>query len=145
DEFEVEAKGTTETRRPDLVLFVNGIPFAVIECKRSTLPPGKVPIDEAISQMLRNQGPTEIPGLFHYAQLVMALAVNEARYGATGTPRKFWQAWREPADVDVTIAALLNAPLSAEEIERRTFSPATHRFDGSAAGAVAARGWWAAQ
>jgi len=42
DEFEVEASGTAETRRPDLVLFVNGIPFAVIECKRSTLPPRQV-------------------------------------------------------------------------------------------------------
>src|SRR5207253_10106490 len=38
DEFAVESAGATETRRPDLVLFVNGIPFTVIECKR----PGNV-------------------------------------------------------------------------------------------------------
>lgn len=145
DEFEVEASGTAETRRPDLVLFVNGIPFAVIECKRSTLPPGKVPIDEAISQMLRNQGPSEIPRLFHYAQLVLAVAVNEARYGAIGTPRKFWQAWREPdKDVDARLTALTNKPLTNED-SRRTFSPATYRFGGTAAGAASARGWWEEQ
>jgi len=145
DEFEVEAGGTTETRRPDLVLFVNGIPFAPIECKRSTLPPGKVPIDEAISQMLRNQGPSEIPRLFHYAQLVLALAVNDARYGATGTPRKFWQAWREPGnEIDTRLSALMSRPLTAAEIER-TFSPSTFRFGGSAAGAADAREWWKGQ
>ena len=145
DEFEVEAEGTTDTRRPDLVLFVNGIPFAVIECKRSTLPPGKVPIDEAISQMLRNQGPTEIPRLFHYTQVVLALAVNEARYGATGTPRKFWQAWREAGKgFDAQLAALISRPLTAAEVER-TFSPSMYRFGGSAAAAAGARDWWKEQ
>jgi type I restriction enzyme, R subunit len=145
DEFEVEAGGTADTRRPDLVLFVNGIPFGVIECKRSTLPPGKVPIDEAISQMLRNQGPTEIPRLFQYAQLVLALTVNAARYGATGTARKFWQAWRESArEVDARLAALMAKPLTTAEIER-TFSPAPCRFGGSAAAAADARDWWEEQ
>jgi type I restriction enzyme R subunit len=145
DEFEVEAGGTTDTRRPDLALFVNGIPFAVIECKRSTLPPGKVPIDEAISQMLRNQGASEIPRLFHYAQLVLAVAVNEARYGATGTPRKFWQAWREPGkDVETRLAVLMGTPLTTEEAGR-TFSPGEYRFGGSAAAAATARAWWDGQ
>lgn len=139
DEFEVEASGTTETRRPDIVLFVNGIPFVVIECKRSTLPPGKVPIDEAISQMLRNQGPTEIPRPFHYAQLLLTLAVNEARYGATGTPLKFWQAWREPEGADAAIAALMAKALTPDEAAR-TFSPSPHRFRGT--DALAARQWW---
>ena len=37
DEFSVEVKGSKQTRRPDIVLFVNGIPLAVIECKRSDL------------------------------------------------------------------------------------------------------------
>jgi type I restriction enzyme R subunit len=145
DEFEVEAGGTTETRRPDLVLFVNGIPFAVIECKRSTLPPGKVPIDEAISQMLRNQGPSEIPRLFHYAQIVMALAVNEARYGATGTPRRFWQSWRETGgEIDARITALMSKPLTAVEL-KQTFTPSTFRFGGSAAAPTEVRDWWNGQ
>jgi type I restriction enzyme R subunit len=144
DEFEVEVGGTTETRRPDIVLFVNGIPFAVIECKRSTLPPGKIPIDEAISQMLRNQGPAEIPRLFNYAQLLVALAVNDARYAATGTSAKFWQAWREQADETAAISALLAEALTPEE-EAVTFSPSVNRFGGTAAGAKAASEWWREQ
>lgn len=144
DELEVEAGGTTETRRPDIVLFVNGIPFAVIECKRSTLPPGKVPIDEAISQMLRNQGPSEIPRLFHYAQLLLALAVNDARYAATGTSAKFWQAWRERSDDSVAIEGLLAEPLTQEQAAS-TFAPAEYRFGGAAVGAETARMWWQEQ
>jgi type I restriction enzyme R subunit len=144
DEFEVEAGGTSDMRRPDLVLFVNGIPFAVIECKRSTLPPGKVPIDEAISQMLRNQAPTEIPKLFHFAQLLLAVAVTEGRYGATGTPRKFWQTWREPREAEARIAKLIATPLSGEE-SQRTFSPSLYRFGGSAATAAEAHREWEAR
>lgn len=106
EEFAVEAAGITETRRPDLVGFVNGIPFLVIECKPATLPGGKNPVEEAISQHLRNQGAAEIPRLYHYAQLLLSLAVNEARYGATGTPLRFWSTWREPA-LDQLVMPLL--------------------------------------
>src|SRR5690625_4165914 len=106
EEFDVEASGSTRVRRPDIVCFVNGIPFVVIECKPSSLPGGKVPVEEAISQHLRNQGTNEIPRLFHYAQLVIALAVNEARYAATGTPLKFWQGWRERELPEETLARL---------------------------------------
>jgi type I restriction enzyme R subunit len=97
EEFEVEAAGTTETRRPDLVGFINGIPFLVAECKPASLPGGKNPVEEAISQHLRNEGNDEIPRLYHYAQMLLALAVNDGRYGATGTPLRFWSIWREPA------------------------------------------------
>jgi len=105
EEFAVEASGTTETRRPDLVGFVNGIPFLVVECKPASLPGGKSPVEEAISQHLRNQGAAEIPRLYHYTQLLLALAVNEARYGATGTPLRFWSAWRE-RELDKLLAPL---------------------------------------
>lgn len=116
EEFDVEASGTSETRRPDIVCFVNGIPFVVIECKPSSLPGGKVPVEEAISQHLRNQGASEIPRLYHYAQLLLALAVNEARYGATGTPLKFWHRWRE-RELPEDELARLRGPRSADEID----------------------------
>ena len=77
-------------RRPDIVLFVNGIPFVVIECKDSS-----IPVDEAISQMLRNQKIGEIPRLFTYAQLLLAVNKSKARYATAGTPKKLWAAWRE--------------------------------------------------
>ena len=92
EEFEVERTASHETRRPDIVLFVNGIPLAVIECKRPDI---KDPIAEAISQNLRNQRDDEIPKLFLYSQLLLALSKNEAKYGTTGTAAKFWAVWKE--------------------------------------------------
>ena len=102
EEFEVERTASHETRRPDLVLFVNGIPLAVIECKRPDL---KEPIDQAISQHLRNQRDDEIPKLFLYTQLLLAVSKNEAKYGTTGTALKFWSVWKE--DVDAELAPYL--------------------------------------
>lgn len=115
EEFTVEREGSTETRRPDIVCFVNGIPFLVIECKASSLP-GQAPVEVAISQHLRNQGRGEIPRLFHYAQLLLGLAVNDARYGTTGTPLRYWQSWRERELPEAELARLRGAR-SAEEIE----------------------------
>ena len=68
EEFVVERTASHETRRPDLVLFVNGIPFCVIECKR---PDSDDPIAQSVSQQLRNQRDDEIPHLFLYSQLLM--------------------------------------------------------------------------
>lgn len=139
DEFAVESFGATETRRPDIVLFVNGIPFAVIECKR----PGHVgdedPVEMAISQQLRNQRESEVPRLFHLAQSLFALAVNRAKYGATGTPLPFWQGWREQVLPEAVLTTHLRTPLTPEESER-TFASDPHRFKGAAPGAV--RRWW---
>lgn len=115
EEFAIEREGTTETRRPDIVCFVNGLPFFVIECKASSLP-GQAPVEIAISQHLRNQGRGEIPRLFHYAQLLLALAVNDARYSTTGTPLRHWHTWRERELSEVDLARL-RGPRSPEEIE----------------------------
>ncbi|MQA92480.1 MAG: restriction endonuclease subunit R, partial [Gemmatimonas sp.] len=115
EELEVEAAGSTETRRPDLIGFVNGIPFMVIECKPASLPGGKVPVEEAISQHLRNQGASEIPRLYHFAQLLLGLALNEAKYGATGTPLRFWHVWREEEDAEEALARLV-APCPPAEL-----------------------------
>lgn len=106
-EFAVERTRSVETCRPDLVLFVNGIPFAVIECKSP-----KVEVAQAISQMIRNQRDEYVPRLFTYAQLLLAVNKNEARYATTGTPAKFWSKWREDVE-GAELAALLERPLSA--------------------------------
>ena len=91
-EYEVERERSTKIAVPDMVLFVNGIPFAVIECKA----PG-VEVDEAMSQMIRNQGKNYIPRLFIYTQLVMAINTNKAKYATAGTKANFWSVWREEA------------------------------------------------
>ena len=100
EEFSVERTASHETRRPDIVLFVNGIPLVVIECKR---PDTKDPLAEAVSQHLRNQRDDEIPSLFLYSQLLLAVTKNEAQYGTTGTPAKFWSVWKEEVDRDLEL------------------------------------------
>src|SRR5690606_5070970 len=100
EEFPVERKGSSKTRRPDLVLFVNGIPLVVIECKRPDQHSTEhgTPVAQAISQHLRNQQPDEVPQLYLHAQLLLALAQNDARYGTIGTPPPFWSHWKEGFD-----------------------------------------------
>ncbi len=112
EEFSVERAGSKEEYRPDIVLFVNGIPLAVIECKRPDLGPGKDPIEQAVSQHIRNQKDDGIPQLFLYSQLFLAISKNDAKYATTGTPMDFWAVWREDKDVDEEILSLINKPLS---------------------------------
>jgi len=76
--------------RPDIVCFVNGIPFAVIENKKSS-----VSVTEALNQMNRNQGPEFCPRLYTYTQLLVATNGKELQYGTTGTPNKFYAVWKE--------------------------------------------------
>lgn len=96
EEMEVLAVPGTHTRRPDIVGFVNGLPLLVIEAKRpDSGNPNKSMVEEGISQMIRNQGQEEIPHLFAYAHVMLAIGMTEGRYGTTKTPRKFWAQWRE--------------------------------------------------
>jgi len=95
EEFSVDREDGQGTVRPDVVLFINGIPFGVIEFKKPD-----VPISQAISQMIRNQSQGYAPQLFKFIQLVMAAHKNEAQYATAGTPAKFWQIWKEETDSD---------------------------------------------
>ncbi|EQB37048.1 DEAD/DEAH box helicase [Virgibacillus sp. CM-4] len=90
EEFEVERMDGRGTVRPDIVLFVNGIPFAVIECKKAS-----ISMKQGISQMIRNQGKDYAPQLFKFVQLVMATNKNETQYATCNTPKKFWSVWKE--------------------------------------------------
>ncbi len=91
DEFAVTRTGRNDTYRPDVVLFVNGIPLAVIECKRPT----EGALTQAISQHLRNQHESGIRPLFAWAQLLIGTDVDHVRYGTAGTKEEFWAQWRE--------------------------------------------------
>ena len=117
EEFVVERSGSQETRRPDIVLFVNGIPLVVIECKR---PDMKDPIGQAISQHIRNQQQDQIPRLFFYAQLLLAISKNEAKYATVGTPAKFWSVWKEnfSESDEADLKKRVSLPLSEGQIDR---------------------------
>ncbi len=95
EEFNVMRSTTAEHYRPDIVLFINGIPFCVIECKR---PDMKEPLTQAISQHLRSQQEDGIRLLYVYAQLLLSLATREAAFGTNATPEEFWSQWQEKFD-----------------------------------------------
>lgn len=93
EEFAVDSQDRQHNARPDIVLFINGIPFAVIECKAP-----HIPVEEAVGQMIRNQQAAYIPQLFKFAQLVVATNKNAVKYATAGTPKKFWSVWKEQDD-----------------------------------------------
>jgi len=120
DEFIVERRRSEQTRRPDVVLFVNGIPLVIIECKRpdkegST---GEKSVFVGITQHIRNQKDDEIPHLFQYSQLLLSTSKNEAMYATTNTEKKFWSVWKEETNIEEDVHRLINTPLS--DLAKRT-------------------------
>ena len=102
---EVTLKGEN-TKRPDVVLYINGIAIGVLELKRST-----VSVSEGIRQNLTNQREDFIEWFFTTVQLVMAGSETQGlRYSAIKTPEKHWLRWKE-ADAD---PAAGNNPLLRE-------------------------------
>lgn len=84
------------TKRPDLVIYVNGIALAVIELKRS-----KVSVHDGIRQTIGNQQENFIRPFFSTVQLLFAGNDSQGLYyGVIDTPEKFWLRWKEP---DVSI------------------------------------------
>ena len=90
EEFAVDSRDKIHNARPDIVLFINGIPFAVIECKAP-----QISVEQAVEQNIRNQQKEYIPQLYKFAQIVMATNKNAVKYATTGTPKKFWNVWKE--------------------------------------------------
>jgi type I restriction enzyme R subunit len=106
-------------RRPDIVVFVNGIPFAVIENKKSS-----VKVAEAVAQMVRNQGRTETPKFFLFPQILIATNVRELKYGTMLTPSRFYSHWKEkdtdPAAFDAEVSAVINKPVDQAVLQQIT-------------------------
>ena len=99
EEFSVSRQTLNEkdkTRRPDIVLFINGIPFGVIELKKSS-----VETEQGISQMIRNQSTGEIPHLFKFTQILLVGNNHSPQYATTGTPKKFYATWEEDVRKDI--------------------------------------------
>lgn len=101
-------RGPRDTIVPDIVVFVNGLPLAVVEAKAPGLADA---IGEGIEDVRVYQGQGEhagrgAPRLFETAQLLMVIAGTAARYGTTGTPARYWSEWRS------------TWPLSEDELAR---------------------------
>jgi len=92
---EVTLRGNL-TRRPDLVLYVNGIAVGVLELKNS-----RVSIGEGIRQSLSNQLPEFNAWFFSTVQYIFAGNDSEGmRYGTIGTPEKYFLKWKEDEEDD---------------------------------------------
>ncbi len=92
---EVTVLGEKE-KRPDIVLYINGIAIAVIEFKRST-----ISIGEGIRQSIVNQRKEFIQSFFSTVQFVFAGNNTEGlRYGSIGTPEKYFLNWKEDLQDD---------------------------------------------
>lgn len=118
EEFAVDSRDRQHNARPDIVLFINGIPFAVIECKAP-----HIPVEEAVGQMIRNQQAAYIPQLFKFAQFVVATNKNAVKYATVGTPKKFWSVWKEQDDewLQTRLKALVPDRMPTEQ-DRNTVS-----------------------
>jgi type I restriction enzyme R subunit len=87
---EVTLKGDHD-RRPDLVLYINGIAVGVLELKNS-----RVTIGDGIRQCLSNQTPMFHAWFFSTVQLIFGGNDSEGlQYGAIGTPEKYFLKWKE--------------------------------------------------
>jgi type I restriction enzyme R subunit len=127
-EVSIERTASIQTKRCDIVGYVNGIPFLVIENKRPT-----ESLKKAGSQLIGYQNEDNIPQLFHFAQLLLTMNRQEARFATVGTPQKFWQTWRDEEDTDAGIAPFANRLLTPDEksaIFSGDFAAARSYFEG---------------
>src|SRR5262249_31850502 len=105
---------------PDLVLFINGLPVVVIECKD----PGPTAIDIAINDLLNYASPdrsTSAPDLTRYAQLLVATDRESASYGTITAHPEHFAPWRSvdsatPTRVRAELDKRADHPLSTQEI-----------------------------
>ena len=90
---------------PDVVVFVNGLPLAVVECKSPTV--GDAWKGEAVEQLRRYQEADArwkdqgAPRLFEAAQILIGTCGERAVYGTVGTPERFFLEWKEPYPLSV--------------------------------------------
>lgn len=104
---EVTLKGGYE-RRPDLVVYLNGIAVVVIELKRSS-----IDVANGVRQLISNQDAIFNQAFFSTVQLVMAGSDSQGlRYGTTGTPEKFFVEWKHHHIGEVIEGSHLDAPLA---------------------------------
>ena len=100
NDFALAEEVTVETgrhrKRPDVVLYVNGVALGVLELKRST-----VHVEEGIRQNILNQREEFVRRFFSTVQLVLAGNDTQGlRYGAIDTPERYYLRWREEREVD---------------------------------------------
>ncbi len=105
EQFVVDSHVGGSFVKVDIVLFINGIPFATVECKSAV-----ESVDNGVEQTIRNQTESYIPQLFKYVSLVVASNKNEVKYGTTRTSKRYYSIWKYEKDekeyIENKVAAL---------------------------------------
>jgi type I restriction enzyme R subunit len=118
EEMVIQNSEGTGNRIPDIVCFVNGLPWVVIEAKRpDSKHENKSSVIEGISQQIRNQGQAEIPHLFAYSQLLLAVNGHDGLYATCGTPETFWAKWIEEEIIEAEFVRLKNNKLKDKQLD----------------------------
>ncbi|AFZ45145.1 type I site-specific deoxyribonuclease, HsdR family [Halothece sp. PCC 7418] len=108
---EVTIKGENK-KRPDIVLYINGIALGILELKRST-----VSVSEGIRQNLDNQQSHFIQPFFATIQLIMAGNDTQGlRYGTIETPEKYYLTWKEDSDIENPLERSLSQLCTKERL-----------------------------
>lgn len=105
NQFSVLIPGTPYSKRPDVVLFVNGLPLVVVECKSPAI---SEPLQSALDDLLhysaqkrRGAGEREgIPDLFHFNALMVGTSFYHARAGVVGASEEHFSEWKNVGPVD---------------------------------------------
>ena len=104
NQFQVLIRGTPYNKRPDVVLFVNGLPLVVIECKGRDVPE---PLEKAVDQLLHYSDQRQldhaeregIPGLFHFNALMVGTHYDRAVASTVGDTGEFFSEWKDTSPV----------------------------------------------
>lgn len=121
NQFRVDPPGDRKYSIPDVVLFVNGIPLVVVECKS---PGATDPMEEGITQLLRYSNGRDwvdedegVERLFHYNQLMVSTFGLQARVGSIGAGYEHYLEWKDtsPMPLAEAAAALGKETLTSQE------------------------------
>lgn len=105
--------------RPDLLLFINGLPLAIIECKAS-----HHRLEEALAQLDGYQAANHFPAQFVFNQICVGLNGREGRYGAILTPPDYYARFRlQPGEAAMVAALLGDEPSEQDELLWALFEP----------------------
>ena len=126
-QMKIQIPGTEMHIIPDVVLFVNGFPVVVIECKSPAIAD---PVYEGIEQLLRYQDrrgsrtPEGMPELFYYNQFMVSTSFQEARYSTITGKQSHYIEWKDPYPYKLSDIVSGRTPSSQEILVKGMLSPA---------------------
>lgn len=130
-QFKLQIPGTETHIIPDIILFINGLPLVVIECKSPEITD---PVFEGVEQLMRYQNrrnspiPEGVPELFYYNQFMISTSNQEAKYATITGKQSHFIEWKDPYPYKLSDIRNDKAPSSGEILTFGMLSP-SHLLD----------------